>query len=122
MLLEIVMTKYFSFSGKATRSEFWAVNVIVLLGGWIALIGALVFSAGIALASELVGGFFVLSSFAAWLVGSLWLIIAVGVRRCRDAGISPFWVIPLVLPIMFVIMTIIFGVLPSEKQSVAVAE
>ena len=115
------MTKYFSFSGKATRSEFWAVNLIVIFGGWIALMGALVFSVGVALASELVGGFFVLSSFAAWFIGCLWLILAVGVRRCRDAGISPFWVIPLVLPIMFVIITIIFGVLPTEKQDSNVA-
>ena len=116
------MNKYFSFSGKATRSEFWAINLIVIFGGWIALIGALVFSAGVALASETIGGLFVLSSFAAWFIGCLWLIIAVGIRRCRDAGISPFWIIPLVLPILFVIMTIILGVLPSEKESVAVAE
>lgn len=111
------MTKYFSFLGKATRSEFWAVNLIVIFGGWIALIGFLVFSAGVALANELVGGFFVLSSFAAWFIGCLWLLLAVAVRRCRDADISVFWVIPLVLPIMFVIMTIVLGVLPTVDKN-----
>jgi uncharacterized membrane protein YhaH (DUF805 family) len=107
------MTKYFSFLGKANRSEFWAINLIVLFAGWIALIGMLVFSAGVALASEIVGGLFVMSSFAAWFVATIWLLLAVAVKRCRDAGISVFWVIPLVLPIMFVIMTIILGVLPT---------
>jgi uncharacterized membrane protein YhaH (DUF805 family) len=111
------MSKYFSFLGKSDRSEFWAVNVIVILGGWIALIGFLVFSAGIALASELIGGLFVMSSFAVWFVGCIWLLLAVAVRRCRDADISVFWAIPLVLPIMFVIMTIILGVLPSVDKN-----
>jgi len=111
------MKKYFSFQGLAKRSEFWAVNLIVILGGWIALIGMLVFSAGVALASEVLGGLFVISSFAAWFVGCIWLLLAVGVRRCRDADISVFWVIPLMLPILFVIMTIIFGVLPSVDKS-----
>ena len=110
------MNKYFSFTGVATRSEFWAVNLIVILGGWIALIGMLVFSAGVALANEAVGGLFVLSSFAAWFIACIWLILAVAVRRCRDADISVFWVIPLILPILFVIMTIILGVLPSVKK------
>ena len=111
------MTKYFSFLGKATRSEFWATNLIVIFAGWIALVGMLIFSGAVAIGSEVVGGLFVLSSFAAWLVGSLWLILAVGVRRCRDADISVFWVIPLMLPVLFVIMTIILGVLPSVDKN-----
>ena len=111
------MNKYFSFQGIANRSEFWAVNLIVILGGWIALIGMLILSAAVALASEIVGGLFVVSSLAAWFVGCIWLLLAVGVRRCRDADISVFWVIPLLLPILFVIMTIILGVLPSVDKN-----
>ena len=74
-------------------------------------------SGAIALGSEVIGGLFVLSSFAAWLIGSLWLLLAVGVRRCKDADISVFWVVPLVLPVLFVIMTIVLGVLPSVDKN-----
>lgn len=111
------MTKYFSLLGKATRSEFWAINLIVIFGGWLALVAMLVFSGMVAIGSEVVGGMFVISSFVAWLIATLWLILAVGVRRCRDADISPFWVIPLMIPILFVIMTIVLGVLPSVDKT-----
>lgn len=116
------MKKYFSFQGVANRSEFWAVNLITIFLGWVVLIAMLVFSALIALGSEFIGGLFVISSYAAWLVGTLWLLLAVGVRRCRDADISIFWVIPLILPILFVIMTIIFGVLPSVEKNIKTNE
>lgn len=111
------MTKYFSFQGLAARSEFWAVNLIVIFGGWLALVAMLVFSGLVAMTSEMLGGLFVISSFAAWLIGTFWLLLAVGVRRCRDADISVFWVIPLALPILFVIMTIVLGVLPTVDKT-----
>ena len=111
------MSKYFSFQGVANRSEFWAVNLIVIFGGWLALIAMLVFSGLVAMTAEVVGGLFVISSFAVWLIGTIWLLLAVGVRRCRDADISVFWVIPLALPILFVIMTIVLGVLPSVDKN-----
>lgn len=111
------MTKYFSFEGLANRSEFWAINLITIFGGWMVLVAMLVFSGLVAMSSQVLGGLFVISSFALWLVSTIWLLLAVGVRRCRDADISIFWVIPLVLPILFVIMTIVLGVLPSVDKS-----
>jgi uncharacterized membrane protein YhaH (DUF805 family) len=110
------MNKYFSFLGKANRSEFWAINLIVIFGGWIALIGFLIFAGIFALMSELLGGMMALSVFLVWLIGTIWLILAVGVRRCRDADISPFWIIPLVIPVLFIIMTIVLGVLPTANK------
>jgi uncharacterized membrane protein YhaH (DUF805 family) len=111
------MTKYFSFLGKATRSEFWAINLITIFAGWIALIGFLILAGVFALMSELLGGMMVLSVFLAWLIGTIWLVLSVGVRRCRDADISPFWVILLVIPVLFIIMTIVLGVLPSVDKN-----
>ena len=111
------MNKYFNFQGLAKRSEFWAVNLIVIFGGWLVLIAMLAFSGLVAMSSEILGGLFAASSIATWFAGSLWLLLAVGVRRCRDSDISVFWVIPLMLPILFVIMTIVLGVLPSVDKN-----
>jgi uncharacterized membrane protein YhaH (DUF805 family) len=111
------MTKYFSFLGKANRSEFWAINLIVIFAGWIALIGFLILAGVFAIMSEIIGGMMVLSVFLAWLIGTIWLILAVGVRRCRDADISVFWVIPLAIPVLFLIMTIVLGVLPTVDKN-----
>jgi uncharacterized membrane protein YhaH (DUF805 family) len=111
------MKHYFSFLGKATRSEFWAVNLIVIFTGWLFLLAALAFSGLVTIANPVVGGLFAASSIATWFVGSLWLILSVGVRRCRDADISVFWVIPALLPILFVVMTIVLGVLPTVDKS-----
>lgn len=111
------MTKYFSFQGLAKRSEFWAVNLIVIFGGWLALVAMLIFSGLVAMSAQLIGGLFVISSFATWYIATMWLLLAVGVRRCRDADISVFWVIPLALPILSVIMLIILGILPTVDKN-----
>lgn len=110
------MNKYFSFLGKATRSEFWATNLIVIFAGWIVLIALLIFSAMFAIISEIFVGMMVIISFVGWFVACIWLLLAVGVKRCRDADISVFWIIPLILPVTFVIMTIVLGVLPTVDK------
>ena len=111
------MNKYFNFSGLANRSEYWAVNLLVIFAGWVALLGLMLVAGMFVLLSELLGGMMVIGTLIVWFVGSIWLLLAVAVRRCRDADISVFWVVPLVIPVLWLIMTIILGVLPSIDKS-----
>ena len=103
--------KYFSLQGTATRSEYWAVNLI----GYFSLIVAAVIATVL-----------IMSGFLGVLVGSLlmlvvsvslvWSVITVTVRRCRDIGINPWFSLTLFIPYVALIPFIVFGCLKSEVK------
>lgn len=97
------MEKYFSFDGRATRSEFWGVFLICYLAVMpiVVLISALLGMLGVAVA------------FVA-IIASFVLMFATSARRCRDAGISPWFSL---VTFVTVIPIIVFGCLPTEKET-----
>jgi uncharacterized membrane protein YhaH (DUF805 family) len=95
--------KYFSFLGESSRSEYWSVIGIVV----VALLVSLVIMEDSAL-----GALLALVS----LVGSLWLYLATTVRRLRDAGLHPIFLVATVLPYVSAIAVVIFGALPPVKK------
>ena len=106
------MQKYFSFSGLSTRSEYWGILIIsTIVFAIIATIGlALVaLGGGVAVA----GGMAVIISIIAYL----WIYLSVIIRRCRDAGISPWWTAAVILPYISVIAIIVFGCIASCPTS-----
>jgi len=77
--IRVCLTKYADFQGRASRPEFW----------WFALFMTLV-AAAFALLNEYLSEFF--------LVAMLLPFLAVGTRRLRDSGQSPWWQLFLLAP------------------------
>lgn len=104
--------KYLEFVGKATRSEYWAVYlltwVFVIIATLLFFLLSLSGPIGILLGAVvmLATGFFL-----------AWLMVATAVRRCNDAGISPWFVLSFIIPYVNFIVFIVFGCLASEKIS-----
>jgi DNA-binding CsgD family transcriptional regulator len=78
--IRVCLTRYADFAGRAGRPEFW----------WFALFVTLAVSA-VAYVSEALGG----------LVLTVLLLpfLAVGARRLRDSGQSPWWLLMLLVPV-----------------------
>ena len=103
------MRQYFSTNGTATRSEYWAVQIIgflsfaavVLLGIFFTIAQLFVF-AGVA--------------YLIAAVGYVWLLITTSIRRCDNAGISPWWTLATVLPYIGLIVWIVIGCLSPDPK------
>jgi uncharacterized membrane protein YhaH (DUF805 family) len=104
--------KYLEFTGKATRSEYWAIYLItwlfVMVATFLFFILSLSGPIGMLLGAVvmLATGFFL-----------TWLMAATAARRCRDAGINPWFVLSFIIPYVNFIVFIVFGCLASEKVS-----
>ena len=98
------MKEYFNFNGVAKRQEFWAVHIVSILVLVIAM--AILESAGA------IGALVVLVA----LVAALWAIIAVTVKRLRDAGLNTWWILAVLVPYVGTIATIVFGCLGSKES------
>jgi len=97
------MKEYFNFNGTAKRQEYWAVIVISILAyiaGFIALEGS--------------GGLGALIALVVF-VAALWAMIAVTVKRLRDAGLNTWWILAILVPYVGTIATIVFGCIGSKQ-------
>jgi uncharacterized membrane protein YhaH (DUF805 family) len=102
--------KYLEFVGKATRSEYWAVYLLT----WVFVIIATLLFFLLSLSGPigiLLGAVVMLAT--GFLLA--WLMVATAVRRCRDAGINPWFVLSFIIPYVNFIVFIVFGCLASEK-------
>ena len=104
------MRQYFSFEGESRREVYWAVTVINLLVGAISfpIIGAALTASDMHPLTALA---IVILISPLW-VGPIWLQLATAARRCRQAGINPFWAATVFLPYLAVIPMVVIGVLP----------
>ena len=99
-----MMKEYFNFNGVAKRQEFWAVHIVSILVLIVAM--AMLEGAGAvgALAALIV------------LVGAFWAVLAVTVKRIRDAGLNTWWLLAVLVPYVGTVATIVFGCLSSAEQ------
>lgn len=105
------MEKYFKFDGTATRSEYWGVNVIAGIAAFILIMIGVI----IAGTNTTVGvGFGFLLIIAAF-IAAFWITIATAVRRCKNAGINPWWAAATVVPYLGTIVFIVLGCLKSDE-------
>lgn len=103
---------YFSFNGQSSRSEYWGVLLVLTIVGFI-----LGFVLGFAMiAAESLALFFLLLILVIVAI-SLWLTIAVIVRRCRDAGINTWWTAATFIPYIGFIPLIVIGCLKTETTT-----
>lgn len=104
------MKKYFAFSGTATRSEYWGVNVLmsVIFFGAV-MIGAVIAGEQSA-AATLIGSLVILAGS----IASLWTLLAVAIKRCRDAGLNPWWILAELIPYVGFVVWIVIGVVKTQ--------
>jgi uncharacterized membrane protein YhaH (DUF805 family) len=98
------MKEYFNFNGVAKRQEFWAVHIVSIL----VLIIAMMMVEG----AEILGALVALIA----LVATLWAIIAVTVKRLRDAGLNTWWLLAILVPYVGTVATIVFGCIGSKES------
>jgi uncharacterized membrane protein YhaH (DUF805 family) len=106
------MGRFFSFNGFTPRSEYWAIIVILLVVGYILGMGA---GAMIFIDETFFPGLILLLGL---IVVSVWLSLATTARRCRDAGISPYWCLVMLIPYVSFIATIVFGIIPTDNSRI----
>ena len=96
------MKEYFKFEGTAKRQEYWAVIVLSIVA----------YVAGfIVLESGALGALLALVIF----VAALWALLAVTVKRLRDAGLNTWWTLAILIPYLGTVATIVFGVIGSKE-------
>jgi len=96
------LTGYAAFGGRSGRLSFWRVQAVLML---------LLSGAGelAARGSPLLGGVLALALLPPWL--------AVGARRLRDAGLTPWWLLLAAVPILGVPLLLLPLSLPSARPS-----
>lgn len=105
MAISTCLSKYATFSGRASRSEYWWFYLFTLLMSWAAsVVGAVTMEDGGDLFSGLVALVFFIPTIAA------------GSRRLHDMGRSGWWQL-LVLTIIGVILLIVWYASDSEKAT-----
>ena len=97
------MKEYFEFNGTAKRQEYWAVIVVSILASVVGLV-----------VLEGSGGLGALVALALF-VAILWAVIAVTVKRLRDAGLNVWWILVTLIPYVGTIATIVFGIIGSKE-------
>lgn len=106
-LISVGRTKYATFSGRASRSEFWWWYLSVLIAEFIA---------GAALLSNGNSGLNVVIQLIITLV--LFIpTLAVGVRRLHDTGRSAWYILFGLIPIVGTIILLVFFVQESQPGS-----
>ncbi len=116
LAIRTVLSKYATFNGRASRSEFWwwmlslflfYVGTTIIDGGVIApLLGFQAFDPD---AGQPIS-----------LVASVLLIIpniAVGVRRLHDGGRTGWWLLIAFVPVIGVLALLYFYIQPSEQDT-----
>ena len=108
--IECLTSKYFCFSGRARRQEYWMFWLFCTLGSIL-----LQFVCGFLVGITGLGIFGVLPLFYALAV--LIPHLAVSVRRLHDIGKSGLWLFILLVPIAGAIVILVFDCLDSQPGS-----
>ena len=96
------MGKYFDFTRRATRSEFWEVFVANIVLS-VVLFALMMNAPGLVLL---------------WMIGFLALVVAVlatTVSRIRDTGNNVLWILVCLIPYIGFFAWFVFGCLQSKK-------
>lgn len=105
------LRKYFDFDGTITRSEYWAVYLVT-----IGLLFPIMFVVGILSMLGILGITLGTALMIFTLVSFVIVYSTTSVKRCRDAGLSPWFTLALLIPTVNFVCWIVFGCLPSEKK------
>jgi uncharacterized membrane protein YhaH (DUF805 family) len=103
--------KYISIDGTANRSEYWG----VYLATWLilAIVTVLFFTLTLAGTIGIIIGSIIMLATAVLLT---WTMITTSIRRCRDAGINPWFTLSFLMPYINFIAFIVFGLLKTDTK------
>ena len=104
---------YATFSGRSSRSEYWYVQVSAFL------VYAAFFAVSVAFDATGVDSSFVGIIILGIGLGLILPNIAIHSRRLRDAGLSPYFLFLIFLPIIGSLALIVMLMLPSKDPSIA---
>lgn len=100
--------QYFSLQGRATRSDYWGVQVVSLL---LLFVTGILASIGLAVVADTDILVFLLATltiiplvFATW-----WVNLVVSIKRCRDIGINPWWSAAMYIPYIGLVTWLVLG-------------
>ena len=116
LAVRTVLSKYATFSGRASRAEFWWwILAIFLLSLLTRLIDAFVFAPmlGFGAGDENPGQ--PLSALVSLAI--LLPAIAVGARRLHDIGRSGWWLFLSLIPVLGTVILIYFYIQPSDDEN-----
>lgn len=106
--VNIVLSKYATFSGRASRPEFWWWVLAVFLANLAAsALDTLIFGAGPD-NSQPIGALLNLALFVP--------NIAVAARRLHDIGKSGWWLLLAFIPVLGLLVLIFFYVQPTQPE------
>ncbi|MEV8465689.1 DUF805 domain-containing protein [Fluviibacterium sp. DFM31] len=104
--IQTCLSKYATFSGRATRPEFWwFVLFVILVGVGGSILDAMIFGTG----PEDGQPISMLASLALLLP-----YLAVGVRRLHDIGRNGWWMLLILLPLIGTLIILYWMVQPSK--------
>ena len=94
-LIKTFFSKYFDFSGRTSRKDFWLTWLCLILLGIVICVVTMILPVLL---------------FISWVYGLIILIpsLAIGARRLRDAGFSPLWLLLLLTGIGGLILIILW--------------
>jgi len=95
---------YFKFNGTAKRQEYWAVIIAAIVAY---AVGFIILDSGS------LGVLIALGVF----VAAFWAMLAVTVKRIRDAGLNTWWILAILIPYVGTVASIVFGCIGSAKES-----
>ena len=112
--LKAAFQNYATFSGRATRGDYWwYVLAYVIVTIFLSVVDSVLFGSGSADVSA-EGG--LAMSYSSGILGSLWMLanlipsIAVAARRLHDTGRSGWWQLLVLIPVLGWIALIYFAV------------
>lgn len=116
--VKTVFNKYATFSGRASRSEYWYFTLLNIIVSW----GALLIGAVIGFMSGGTDG--VLAGYGiGYIVSMIYGLavllpsLAVCVRRLHDTGRGGGWIFIALVPLIGVIILLVFMVIDSEQDN-----
>ena len=119
--IKLAWQKYFQFGGKSTRAEYWWFALFAYIIG--VAVGLIDVALGIdkifGESVSLFGGPFQMAYTVFFFIPQLSLLV----RRFRDAGVSPFWLIPGLIPMSgLVSWSLSYWPIISQISSAAMSE
>ncbi|HEX8510899.1 MAG TPA: DUF805 domain-containing protein [Propionibacteriaceae bacterium] len=105
--------RYATFSGRASRSEYWWMALISLTVAILTTSIDVVTNGGFAEARTTTTGVGDLLSYA-WGLATIVPTVALGVRRLHDTNRSGNWILLGLVPFIGVIVVLIFSLAPSH--------
>ena len=99
------LMRFRDFSGRSTRREFW--TFILWLFVFSLFFNAVVFAWVMISDPPMIAPTIFIPVWLAMFAIMIWVVvaeIAVGVRRLRDAGLNPLWILLIMAPFGFIVL------------------